>query len=472
VPIADFEDNPGEFDKLVKKLKDTKLTISLGLRGDFLILSLAESTALLGRLGQGQRLAERTEVQRLTKFADQKVIEIGYVSKELEGFQRTRREDVQEMGKWVFELLKSAGVTPEQEAKIRNDLKKLNKDLKRYLPVPGAQASIGFLTERGAESYTFDWTKNTRLDGSKPLSLLHHVGKSPLLAVISREKYDPEDYARLVKWIKVAHGYVEEFGIPKLPENIQDLYKQVMTNFGPLFQRFNKATGEMLLPALADGQAAFVLDAKLKSKQWHTLMPESEKPLPLPEPALVFGVKDAGLLRKALEEYRDIANKAWESLGQIVPFLPELKIPEPESKKVSEGTIYSYSLPQFLMLDPQIQLTGGLSAKVAALTLSHDHAIRLLKKSSLKTSGPLTEANKPLTGAVDFDFEGLVRAAEPWVEMCMQTAGVAGDGQDSPLAQVRTAMEILTVLRGYTSISYFEEDVLVTRGETVIRDLP
>jgi hypothetical protein len=473
IPIADFEDNPGEFDKLVKKLKDLKLVVSLGLRDNFLILSIGDSTALVERLGQGQRLTERSELQRLGKFADKKVIEIAYTSKELQGFQSTRREDVNDMAKGVANLLKSFGLTAEQEAKIRKDLKNLNRDLRKYLPEPGAQASIGFLTERGAESYTFDWTKNTRLDGTKPLTLLHHIGKSPVLAVVSRQKYDPQEYARLVKWIKVAHGYVDEFAIPKLDQNIQDMYKQVMTSFAPLFKRLDKATGEMLLPALADGQFAFVLDAKLKSKQWFMLMPESEKPLPLPEPALVFGVTDADLLRKGLEEYRQIANKALEAIGQLLPIPFELSVPEPDRKKVAEGTLYSYSIPPILMLDPQIAPTGGLSERVAALTLSHDHAIRLLKKSSLKASDPLlADAKKHLTGAVHFDFEGVVRAAGPWVEMILQTAGVAGEGQDAPLEQVRTVMEILTVLKSYTSISYFEEGTLVTRGETIIRDLP
>ena len=125
------------------------------------------------------------------------------------------------------------------------------------------------------------------------------------------------------------------------------------------------------------------------------------------------------------------------------------------------------------MLDPQIKPTGGLSEKVATLTISHEHAIRLLKRSSLKPASPLlADAKKPLTGAVHFDFAGVVRTAGPWVEMILQTGGVAGDGQDSPLQQVRAVMEILTVLRSYTSISYFEEGALVTRGETIIRDLP
>jgi len=475
IPLGDFEDNPGEFDKLIKKLKDLKLTIAVALRDNFIILSIADSTAMLERLGQGQRLIEKSELQRLARFADRKVIEISYTSKDLQGFQTLRRQDVEDMAKSFVKYLKTIGLTPEKEAKIRADLKKLNKDLKSVLPEPGAQAGIGFLTERGAESYSFDWTKNTGLDGSKPLTLLHHVGKTPLLAAVSRQKYAPENYARTVKWIKVAHGYLEEYAIPKLDEMAQETYKQVMTTFGPLFERFHKATGEMLLPALADGQVGFVLDAKLTSKQWHPFMPEAEKPLPLLEPALVLGVKDADLLRKAMEEYRQTANKALEALGQFIPIpLPfELKIPEPDSKKLPEGTLYSYTIPEIVMLDARIKPTAGLSAKVATLTISHEHAIRLLKSSSLKAPGTLlADAKKPLTGAVHFDFEGLVRAAGPWMEWILQTAGVAGDGQDSPLEQARTVLEILTVLRSYTGISYFEDGALVTRGETIIRDLP
>ncbi len=474
VPLADLEENPGEYDKLVKRLKNLKLTISLGIRDNFLLLAIAESTGIVEKLGQGKLLAARPEFQRLAKFADRKVTDIGYSSKALQALH-SGGYDMEEMARKFLDVLKKTGkLQPEQEAKLRNDFKKFQRDVKGSLAKPGSAASVGFLTERGAESYSFDWSQHPDLDGTKPLTLLEHVGKAPLLFSISRSKYAPENYARVVKWIKVAHGYFEEFFLPTLDDTARDLYKQAMTQFQPLFSRLDKATGEMILPALADGQSAIVLDAKLKSKQWHTMLPQTEKALPILEPALVFGVKDAALLRKGLEEYRQTANKAIEAIGQILPigaFIDQIKIQEPERTKVKEGALYSYSIPGILGLDSQLKPTGGLSAHVATLALSHEHALRILKKSTLKVDSPLlADPRKPLTGAVHFDWQGVVHAATPWLEVVVGNAG-GGEGPNW-MEHMKVLAQIATVVRSFTSVSYFEDGTLVTRAETVIRDLP
>src|SRR5207245_8991171 len=119
--------------------------------------------------------------------------------------------------------------------------------------------------------------------------------------------------------------YVEDFVVPRLDEAQKGQYEQVMKMFHPLLERLDKATGTMLLPALKDGQTAFVLDAKSESKQWHQMMPASDKPLPLLEPALVFGVSDAELLKKAMTEYRAIISEAISKLRDMRPDIQELQ---------------------------------------------------------------------------------------------------------------------------------------------------
>ncbi len=53
IPIAQFEDQPGQFNDLVKHLTDMKLTIAVTVRDNYLLLSLGEGTNALKTVGPG-----------------------------------------------------------------------------------------------------------------------------------------------------------------------------------------------------------------------------------------------------------------------------------------------------------------------------------------------------------------------------------------------------------------------------------
>ena len=236
----------------------------------------------------------------------------------------------------------------------------------------------------------------------------------------------------------------------------------------------------MLLPALADGQIGFVLDAKIVSKQWFKEMPTASQPLPMLEPAIVCGVSDAVLLKKALGEYRAIFNDAIAKVRELVPNLeiPDwVKIPEPETRKTKDGTIYSYQLPATWGVDKQIAPNLALSDKVMVTSISPDQSQRLLAGTPLKVkSGPLADLKQPLAAAAYFNWPALVDAVGPWVEYGFtQYATLSGQqpaALNETLKQVRTVMDVLKVFRGISSVTYFEDKVLVTHTVTVIEDLP
>jgi hypothetical protein len=66
----------------------------------------------------------------------------------------------------------------------------------------------------------------------------------------------------------------------------------------------------------------------------------------------------------------------------------------------------------------------------------------------------------------------------PWVKLGVAMAPLPGPGEGRPglsrddiVKQVRTVLDVLKVFRGYSSAVYYEGGVLVTHGETLIRDL-
>jgi hypothetical protein len=305
---------------------------------------------------------------------------------------------------------------------------------------------------------------------------------------VGRSKYQPEQYEMLIKWLKVAHGYFEEYGLPRLEGGQKELYEQLSKTFFPLLRRVDETTGKMLLPALADGQSAFVLDGKWSSKRWIAALPELEKPHAMLELGIVLGVSDAALLRKAFGEYRSIINDTITKVRELIPFLPAFEIPPPEGRQIKNGTLYFYPLPEALGLDPRILPNFAMSESVAVFTLSAEHSERLLTQTPLKVAGgPLADQKSPMAGAVYFEWAGIMTTLAPWIELGLRAGGpqlveqvpaelLEGADSDekkleSLIQQVRTVLDVLKVFRTYSSRTYFEGKVLVTHGESILRDV-
>ncbi len=487
IPWKTIEETEGEYDALVKRLKTLKLTVSLGLRDDFLLLSVGESNAHLARLGHGERLADRPELAPLKKILDKKLTSVGYASKAMQARLVWSKKDVHDYIDTCENLLKLVNLTDAQRAQIHKDLVDLGKDINPFLPTAGAVVSYSYLTDRGWESFTHDASTYPDRDGSKPLTLLHHVGGNPLLATVSRSKNALAQYRVLAKWVRVAYRYFEEYGEPLMEENVRAQYKEFAKAFLPLARQLNRITEKSFLPALADGQAGFVLDAKLTSRHWHKALPAADKPLPLPEPAIILGVSDAAQLREAMGEYRSVTNQILAKLHEMIPSVPELKIPKPDTRKVKGGTLYSYPLPERWGLDPRIVPNGGLGERVAVLGLTREGSERLLADTPLKaTRGPLADVRRPLASATYVNGERMVDALVPWVDWGLRAVftirqvrggGVPEQPQIDPnveavMKQVHDGLEVLKVFRSYASVTYREGGVWVTHAETVIRDLP
>jgi hypothetical protein len=484
VPWKDIEHKPGEFQALAGKLKALKLTVAFGLNGDYLLLSIGSGTDALRKFDAGPssaRLSSLKEVAPLEKFAGKPLLSLGYASKALTQAAVTNARDFDQLAQLAKVVLLQSGLPAEKQKAILKDLDDLIKDVKSAMPQMGAVFSFTFRSDRGEEGYTYDYSQHKGTDGSKPLTLLDHLGGNPILAAVGRSKYDPEAWATVVKWAKVIYGHADDVIRMNLPREEREKYSDFMKAVIPLLERFDEVTRKQLLPALADGQAGFVLDAKWTSKQWIKAAPETPKAMPLPELAVVVGVSDRDLLVKAMGEYRDLLNRFIALLREKgrEGAIPDFKVPEPQQKKVAAGTLYFYAIPEKAGLDKQFLPTAGVADKVAVFALSNEHAERLLKATPLKLNGgPLAErANKPLASAVYFDFNALVDAVTPWIEFGVGAAVKAPPGQDREkmvkeiMSQVQVALDVLKCYKGTTSATYFEGGALVTHSESVFRDL-
>lgn len=479
VPLDDvraIEMAKGDVDKLVETIKKLKLLIALGLREDYLLISVGDSTEALARLGTGKRLIERPELKPLAAYAGKRLASIGYVSRELAGRAATSKEDLDEIVKAIEPLLEESPLTAEQKTQIRKDAAALAEDLKRLIPQPGAQTSFSFLTEEGIESFSYQWTKPEGLDGSKALSLLEHTGGSPLVAAVARGKGTAANYELLVKWLKVAHRYFEQYALPEMSSDEQQQYTKLAEQLRPLVKQLDDVTRQKLIPSLADGQGGLVLEAKIKAQRIARDVPPLDKPMPLPEIALVLGLSNADLFTQAIEQYRQIANGMIGALHSIEPDdVPDFEIPAPKTTKTKAGTIYQYPLPEEAGVDKQVGPTVGVAASVAVVSCSRGQPQRLLATKPVAVGGALADPKRPRATAFLLQWATLVETAKPWVEMVAQQIlkekHVDAEQADEILKQVHTVLDVLKVFQTLTAEAYFQDGALVNHSVLAIRDV-
>lgn len=486
VPIKQYERKPGEFDKLLAHLKTMTLTVSIGVRENYVIVALGESTAHLKTIGRGELLYDRPELAPLRKQASKSITGVSYTSQQFARSFGQGAGQLQQMLEVAGSAYKKAKVDEKIKRQFQADLKKLQAAVETKSDA-GATMSFSFRNSRGFEGYKYDWSLNETLDFSKKLSLLSHVGGNPIFFAVARQKPDPDGYGEFVEVVKKMYYYGEHALLGQLNDAQRTRYLMARDRVLPLIERLHKANIKYVNPALKDGQSATVLDAKIRSRQWFRQMPPAKIPLPMLEFGIVVGVSDAEKLKKGCDEYFEVAQKLYDAVREFAPDkIPAYKIPTPVATKTPAGTTYHYPQLKKLGIDEQIAPTAGLSKSVAVLSTSRKLAERVLaSKPVTPPKGLLTDRNRKLGSASYFNWPALVDAIGPWFDYGFQqylqrqsahaideVAVVNQPEMKQVLDQIRTGLKILKCFRGMSSATYREGKATVTHYESIWRDLP
>jgi len=473
VPLGMFEEKEGEFAPLVKHLKAMKLTVAVGVRQGYLLVAVGSSTAHLAKFGgAGPKLASRPEFKPLAVAAGKPLTAVGYTSATFRQAIGTTKDDITGFNDAIKALLEHAELPEKLSKAIEKDAEALFQSVaKEYVAKAGASVSFSFRTSRGWESYAHDYTPPAP-GKPRPLTLLNHLGGDPLMAAVWRSRTTVEDYRGLVKWVGIFAGHAENVAIAKSPD-AEPIVKMFQQEIVPVLKELSDITEKLWIPALADGQEGFVLDAKWTSKQWHAALPETDRPMPLPEIGIIVGVSDRAKLEQALEGYRLGVNKLVAKAQALAPpgAVPEFEIPRPKIETKAGRTFAHYPIPPQLGLDEQFQPTGGLSDTVGVLTLSRGHANRLL------TETPFAAALTPFAGRQTadsvfyFNWAGMVDAAAPWVGYGIRQAAPEADRKQAEQVALKV-IAALKLFREYGSATYREGGATVTHSEAVFQDLP
>jgi hypothetical protein len=382
-------------------LDSQTLAISVGVRGDYLLFSIGPDLEHLAKLGQGKSLAEAKALAPVRRIWKPRAASLLYVDANLLGTGKAPVDN------WMLALDKLIESLPAKDLpeglipRVKKDVRALLEDVNRYLPDSAPLVSAGFLNQ-GLEGYSFSAVDPT-LDAGKPLSILSRAGTSPLVAVAGRSARMADAYVKFARWVKVAYGYFEDYGVPRIPEGDRADFERFRKVFLPAIKELHETTESLLVPAIDGCQDLIVLDGGGKLPSF----PGSAEPLPAPlrypRPALIVEVNDAEKLQQAFSRYRETVNKFLKQAGPELEFSP-FEIPAPASRQHAGGTLYTYPLP--FSLGPDFEPHALVSGKYAVLSLAPSHSKDMVESSATMPEG-VVKLSAAAAVAYRVDLRGL-----------------------------------------------------------------
>jgi hypothetical protein len=461
---------------LISKLK---ASFSLGVKDGYLLVCVGESVDHLRRMGQGPLLVDRQELAPLRQHADRRVTSVAYASGEFAEMSNSASRQLDDLVANLEAFAPLSELDEETTNAALAEVREFVTEVKSFIPKAGTGMTFAFLTDRGYESFRYDWTENRVLDGSHTLDILNHVGGDPLAFVAARGKYAPEDYEWCVKWIGRIWRRAEPIALERFTPEERQQFEQIRDRAIPLLKRFDQTTRESLLPALRDGQVALVVDGKAKSRQWQAELPSTRVPLPMLEFAMVYGVSDPAALRQAAREYFAITQEALRAAHELSDQqVPLVELASPEVSNTNNGDLYRYPLPAPLALDAQVAPNAGLSEKILVFSLLPDQTKRLLASTPWKGAGTIAATDRSLAAASYCNLAGVFTTITPWINYGVRVA-VQTQAEELPQLQMAAQMvagnltpitDLLKCLGESASVTYVEGDALVTHSATYFAD--
>ena len=271
--------DPQALQKLQAVISSLDLVLGIGVVDDYLVFSIGPDTTHLAAFGAGDKLYDREEMAPIRAAADKPITEIVFASSQLMQQMSAVDQQMEQLVTMVdmFAPMMVGPNVPLQD-ELNADMRRLAEAVKQSVPKPGSVSSFNYLTPEGYESYSYSWSGESALDASKNLTILDHLGGSPLAFFAARGKSDPQQYEALVTVVSRLAYYAEKIALQNLEESQLEVIASLKTDLLPLVEQLNTVTRDKLIPAFADGQSALVLDAESTSDAWHFMLPSNGAP--------------------------------------------------------------------------------------------------------------------------------------------------------------------------------------------------
>ena len=330
IPTNDSFDEEAK-DNVREAIEKKSITVTIGMLDGCFILGLSPSGKALLEMGKGKSILDHPEMQPVREALSRPLTSISYSSDAMA--KATFEANLNNF----FSKNVSANITPlvqllGEDSEIRDFVKNLISDciwidesIAKLVPEFKGATSLSYLTADGWERHDYIRTKDAVSDASLPLISLEHVGGDPMMFVASRLQDRPEYFQlsrKIVQKLKTRFDEVCELDWSEIIEEIEpfansiwpgmdwnsadlsenmDTIKASTDTFWPYLVRMADTWEKKFLPAFTGEHAIVLGGGNLAARQWFKDMPPSVDPLPLPELALVSGIRNKSLLIDALD---------------------------------------------------------------------------------------------------------------------------------------------------------------------------
>ncbi|MDZ4849887.1 MAG: hypothetical protein SGI77_11360 [Pirellulaceae bacterium] len=432
--------------KLQSLFEDRELCVTIGQLDDYLIFSLSEDQDAISNLGKSGSLIKNSHMKPLLDKANEVITSVGYVSDKyadadfqsrLKGFFFRQTPTVQQAILAIY-----GADIPEELQSVSEDLIWLDEQIDELVPEIQGQTAFSFLTKSGSEFWNYARTENVVFDASKPLSILEHVGKDPIAMLVCRLQDRPEHFATARRIVRKIKDYLDL--VPEsegLSDSNRDAWREFLNRGWPFIVDLADILEKQFMPAMKEGQHAWVLhEGTLTSKKWFKEMPESKKPLAIPDTATVTGIYDKTAMSNAWSSVFKVFDEALAIVRDLEPDSNWVDIlaPRPIAVESSAGERYKLPIPEDCPvpknLVPQLLLTDHFMIA----SYSNQQTDALAKSQPLSVGNEVIVTNQACCCVGYFDFGRLLRISTPWIVYAIETA--SGGELDDVLLEENGAM--------------------------------
>ena len=445
IPTNDSFDEEAK-DNVREVIEKKSITITIGMLDGCFILGLSPSGKALLELGTGKSILEHPEMQPVREALSRPLTSVSYSSDAMAkaNFDANLNN--------FFSKNLSANLTPlvqllGDDSEIRDFIKDLVSDcswidesIAKLVPEFKGATSLSYLTAEGWEKHDHTRTKDVVSDASSPLISLEHLGGDPMMFVASRLQDRPEYFQlsrQIVQKLKTRFDEVSELDWSQVIKEIEpvansiwpgmdwnsaewsdsmDTIKASTDTFWPYLVRMADTWEKKFLPAISGEHAIVLGGGNLAARQWFKEMPPSVDPLPLPEFAVVSGIRNKSLLINAYEDLFKICDDIVESIRKQDPSsIPaNYKVPRPVKSESNVGEKYGYEIPADCPVPKDMMPQVLFAANYMIQSYSDKQSAALATAKNLSIGEGVVGPTVKQSSASYVDMGRIFEFARPW----------------------------------------------------------
>lgn len=443
-------------DAFIEWVAGQQITIALGMRDGYLLLSVSDTLEHLGNLGQAPALASLPVFRRIRERSDTPLLTT-YISA---GLQQQTSYEADAVAERVRAILPDTQGNQQFAQDIGTMVFELTGPTAESAPLLKAT-----YRNQGLESLTIDARQN-QASSKKPLTLLAQAGASPTVAYASRAEPTIEWYKRWSHWSGVMMEHFEKTIAPQMSRANFTEFEQARTLFAPHLTDLDTIMQTVLLPAIEQHESLLLLDDTFKMELAPHLDPAHG--ITVPRLALMWRVQDTDQVLTAFGRMRTVVERmlqsAAEQNGRSVGSLPP-----PTSTKTANGILYRYELPTPDWLQPCFLINGDR----ILFALTPEHAQQLMQPSP-QAEAAVIDFKQGASSATSINIASLSKLlrtdAMHVLRWASQSKRITTAQATLIWTNLEPALKALAALPSYQSRTWHEGSETIKRSWLMVRE--